>query len=99
VRNDYSKSLLIVFLNYLDSHCGRVQEKREREREMFSLVCNCVCEKVKGAMGQITIKTSNPKGMSSLLVFNRVYRLDIQSVMLVFSTGIVYHCPSNLLSG
>ncbi len=98
MRNDYSKSLLIVFLNYLDSHCGRVQEKRERER-CFVLVCNCVCEKVKGAMDQITIKTPNPKGMSSLLVFNRVYRLDIQSVMLVFSTGIVYHCPSNLLSG
>ncbi len=37
--------------------------------------------------------------MSSLLVFNRVYRLEIQSVMLVFSTGFVNHCPSNLLSG
>ncbi len=27
--------------------------------------------------------------MSSLLVFNRVYRLKIQSVMLVFSTTLV----------
>jgi hypothetical protein len=34
--------------------------------------------------------------MSSLLVFNRVYRLEIQSVMLVFSTGFLNYC---LLSG
>jgi hypothetical protein len=35
--------------------------------------------------------------MSSLLEFNRVYRLEIQSVlfMLVFSTGFVKHCPYN----
>ncbi len=32
--------------------------------------------------------------MSSLLVFNRVYRLEIQSVMLVFSTSLVNCCPS-----
>jgi hypothetical protein len=32
--------------------------------------------------------------MSSLLVFNRVYRLEIQSVMLVFSTPLVYCCLS-----
>jgi hypothetical protein len=31
--------------------------------------------------------------MSSLLVFNGVYRLEIQSVMLVFSTGFVNYCP------
>ncbi len=37
---------------------------------------------------QITIKTPNPK-MSSLLVFNGVYRMEIQSVMLVFSTPLV----------
>ncbi len=35
--------------------------------------------------------------MSSLLVFNRGYRLEIQSVMLVFSTGFVNCCPSNPL--
>ena len=35
--------------------------------------------------------------MSSSRVFNRVYRLEIQSVMLVFSTGFVNNCPSNLL--
>jgi hypothetical protein len=28
--------------------------------------------------------------MSSLLVYNRVYRPEIQSVMLVFSTGFVF---------
>ena len=28
----------------------------------------------------------------------RVYRLEIQSVMLAFSTGFVSDCPSNLLS-
>ena len=32
--------------------------------------------------------------MSSLLVFNRVYRLEIQAVMLVFSTHLVNCCPS-----
>ncbi len=39
--------------------------------------------------------------MPSLLVFYRVYRLEIQSVMLVFSTGFVNYCPSTLtlLSG
>ncbi len=37
--------------------------------------------------------------MSSLLLFNRVYRLKIQSVMLVFSTQLVSCCPDNLLSG
>ncbi len=37
--------------------------------------------------------------MSSLLVFNRILRLDIQSIMLVFSTPLVKYCPCNLLSG
>jgi hypothetical protein len=37
--------------------------------------------------------------MSSLLVFNRVNRLEIQSVMLVLSTPLVNKRPSNLLSG
>jgi hypothetical protein len=32
--------------------------------------------------------------MSSLLVFYRVYRLEVQSVMLVFSTPLVNCCPS-----
>ncbi len=32
--------------------------------------------------------------MSSFLLLNRVYRLEIQSVMLVFSTPLVYSCPS-----
>jgi hypothetical protein len=31
--------------------------------------------------------------MSVLLVFNRVYRLEIQSVMLVFSTPLVTNTP------
>jgi hypothetical protein len=33
--------------------------------------------------------------MSPLLVFSRVYRLEILSVMLVFSIGFVNYCPSN----
>ncbi len=38
--------------------------------------------------------------MSSSLVFNRVYRLKIQSIMLVFSsTPLVNCCPYNLLTG
>jgi hypothetical protein len=42
--------------------------------------------------------TPNPK-MSSLLLFTRVDRLEIQSVMLVVSTSFVNYCPSNLVSG
>jgi hypothetical protein len=34
--------------------------------------------------------------MSSLMAFNRVYRLEIQSVMLVFSTGFVDYWSSNM---
>jgi hypothetical protein len=37
--------------------------------------------------------------MSSLLVFNRVYRLEIQSVILLFSTPLVNQLPSKLLAG
>jgi hypothetical protein len=36
--------------------------------------------------------------MPSLLVFDRVYRLEIQSVMLVFTTGFVKQCPWLALS-
>ncbi len=36
--------------------------------------------------------------MSSLLVFNRVYRLEIQSVMLIFWTGFLPLLPSLWLS-
>jgi hypothetical protein len=35
--------------------------------------------------------------MSFLLAFNRVYRLEKQSVMMVFSTGFANYCPSNPL--
>ncbi len=38
-----------------------------------------------GSVDQITVKTPNPK-CRLYSVFNRVYRLEIQSVMLVFST-------------
>jgi hypothetical protein len=37
--------------------------------------------------------------MSFLLVFNRVHRLEIQSVLLVFSTSLVNERPSNLITG
>jgi hypothetical protein len=37
--------------------------------------------------------------MSSLLVFNRVYGLEMQSVMLVFSSRLVNYQPSTLLTG
>jgi hypothetical protein len=37
--------------------------------------------------------------MLSLLVFNRVYILEIQTFMLVFSTPLVKYCLSNLLIG
>jgi hypothetical protein len=49
-------------------------------------------------MEQRSIKKPNPK-MSSLLMFNRVYGLEIQSVVLVFSTPLVNWRPSNLLTG
>jgi hypothetical protein len=35
--------------------------------------------------------------MSPFLVFNRVCRLEIQSVMLVFSNPLVKYCPSKLI--
>ncbi len=47
--------------------------------------------------GPINYKDTKPY-VSSLLLFNRVYRLGIQSVMFVFSTSFVNYCPSNLLS-
>ena len=50
------------------------------------------------AIDQITIKTTN-RERSSLLAFNRVYRLEIESVMLVFGPRFVNYCASNLLSG
>jgi hypothetical protein len=56
----------------------------------LKLVCNVKSYKETSSlrtMDQITSKTPNPK--SSLLVFNRVYRLEIQSVMLVFFTPLV----------
>jgi hypothetical protein len=37
--------------------------------------------------------------MSPLLVFNRVYRIEIQSAMLVFSTPLVNYPLSKLLTG
>ncbi len=37
--------------------------------------------------------------MSSLLVFYRVYVLEVESVMFVFLTIFVNYWPSNLLSG
>jgi hypothetical protein len=46
-------------------------------------------------MDQIYIKTPNP----SSLVFTRVYRLEIQLVILVFSTPLVNYRLSNLLFG
>jgi hypothetical protein len=50
-------------------------------------------------MDYINVYKDTKPQMSSVLVFNRVCRLEIQSVMLVFSTGFVNYCPSNLLSG
>jgi hypothetical protein len=43
--------------------------------------------------GRRNYKDTKPY-MPSLLVFNKVYRLEIQSVTLVFSTPLVYCCPS-----
>jgi hypothetical protein len=37
--------------------------------------------------------------MLSLLVFNRVYRLEVQPVMWFFRPSFVNYCNSNLLSG
>jgi hypothetical protein len=48
--------------------------------------------------GLNTYKDTKPQ-MSSLLVLYRVYKLKIQSVMLIFSTGFVSYCPSNLFPG
>jgi hypothetical protein len=43
--------------------------------------------------GRRNYKDTKPE-MSSLLVFDKFYRLEIQSVMLVFSTPLVNCCPS-----
>ncbi len=43
--------------------------------------------------GQRNYKDTKPE-MSSLLVFNRVYRLEIQSVMLVFSSRTTFSLTS-----
>jgi hypothetical protein len=49
-------------------------------------------------MDQIFGKKPNPQ-MLSLLVFNRVYRLEMQAVILVFSIPLVDQRHSNLLTG
>ena len=46
-------------------------------------------EKYSTCMDQITIKTPNPKCRLYWCFFHSVYRLEIQSVMLVFSTPFV----------
>ncbi len=56
------------------------------------------CGKEGPPQGLINYEETKPS-MSSLLVFNRIYRLEIQSVTLVFSTCCVNYCPSNLFSG
>jgi hypothetical protein len=49
-------------------------------------------------MDKITIKTPNPKCYLYWCLIEFVEcRLEIQSVMLVFSTPLVKYCPSNLL--
>jgi hypothetical protein len=49
-------------------------------------------------MDQITIKTSNPKCPLYWCLIEFIdWRVEIQSVMLVFSIGFVKHCHSNLL--
>ncbi len=50
-----------------------------------------------GNYGRNNYKDTKPY-MSSLLEFNRAHRLEIQSVMLVFSTPLVKYCLSNLLT-
>ncbi len=60
--------------------------------------CSHSCGKEGLAQWLNNYKDTKPS-MSSLLVFNRVYRLEIQSVMLVFSARFVNNCPCNLLSG
>jgi hypothetical protein len=45
-------------------------------------------------MDQITLKALTLNvAFASLLVFNRVYRLEMQSAMLVFSTPLVTSAP------
>jgi hypothetical protein len=48
-------------------------------------------------MNYITMKTPSSKCRLYLCLIE--FRLEIWSVMLVFSTGFVNYCPSNLLSG
>jgi hypothetical protein len=48
-------------------------------------------------MDEITIKTPKPKCRLYWCLIE-FYGLEIQSVILVFSTGFVNYCPSDLLS-
>ncbi len=50
------------------------------------------------SMGRNSYRGTKP-WMSSFLVLNRVDRIEIQSVMLVFSTTLVNYCPSDFLTG
>jgi hypothetical protein len=53
----------------------------------------------RGGLFDVEVMPLTKTLMSSVMVFNGVYRPEIQLVMLVFSTGFVNYCPSNLLSG
>ncbi len=54
------------------------------------------CTMYMHVMDDVTIKTPKPKCRLYWCLVE-FFRLEIQSVMLVFSTGFVKHCPSNLL--
>jgi hypothetical protein len=89
------KGYLVVFLSFLRRRCVAKNKVVPaitawvwvlRERLVEELITH----------GRRNHKDTRPY-MSSSLVFNRVYRLEIQSVM-VFSTPLVNCCPLYILS-
>jgi hypothetical protein len=72
--------------------CQHFQAQKVQERTRQELLARKkrgeLQEEVKLYHGPNNYKDTKPQ-MSSLLVFTRVYRLEIQSVMLVFLTPLV----------
>jgi hypothetical protein len=76
---------------------------RRREEKVVGSVWDTLRQPVTEILQVVPKSNCDIRGPIELiqhfLVFNRVYRLELQSVMLVFSTAFVNYCPSNLLSG
>jgi hypothetical protein len=80
-------------INVIFSKRGKTNDNRElsSEKIVVSLFKNWTCAPLLGRTEELR---NTKHKMAYLLVFNRVYRPEIQSVKLVFSTPLVNCCPS-----